>query len=87
MISQIAHIRADSQGGPRFDSAQTEGERRAFENLIVMCPNHHTLIDKVPEQYPVEDLIEMKRQHEAQNRDWTPSPELLAKFSAGVHSR
>lgn len=38
-------------------------ERAAYENLILLCPTHHTLIDGG--NYTVEGLKEMKRTHEA----------------------
>jgi hypothetical protein len=30
----------------------------------LLCPNYHTLIDKVPEDYPVEKLHFLKSQHQ-----------------------
>ncbi|MCB9551939.1 MAG: hypothetical protein H6705_08655 [Myxococcales bacterium] len=40
-------------------------DRDEADNLILLCPTHHTLIDKVPEQYPAELLRRWKAEHEA----------------------
>ena len=41
---QIAHIR-DAMPGNRYDPAMTNDERRAFQNLILLCKPHHELVD------------------------------------------
>lgn len=64
VIGVIAHIRARSEDGPRHDPDMTDDERDEFSNLMVLCPTHHTRIDKNPEKYPPEKLEEWKEQHE-----------------------
>jgi len=81
-IFAIAHIKAESPGGPRFDPNQTDDARRASKNLMLLCPNHHALIDRNPEQFPVETLREMKRIHEQTYANWRPSPKISATFAA-----
>ena len=45
-------------------------QRRDYPNLMVVCPNHHRLIDLLdPEGHPVELLREMKEQHESSSID------------------
>lgn len=85
-VYEIAHIKAENRGGPRYDKHQTDDERRAFDNLMLLCPNHHDLIDKNPKLFPEERLYEMKRQHETTYSNRHPSPELQAAFGASVHS-
>ena len=41
LFAQICHIEAAESGGKRYNSNQTPDERRSFENLILMCANHH----------------------------------------------
>lgn len=67
MFGEIAHIRAAEKSGPRFDATMTNNERRGFDNLLLLCGKHHTLIDHVDtwHQYPRADLEEIKRLHEA----------------------
>jgi nucleoside phosphorylase len=68
LLAEIAHITASSPGGPRFDQGQREEQRHGFENLILLCPNHHALIDSDPERYDSRRLYEMKALHERKIR-------------------
>lgn len=52
VIGEIAHILASSNSGPRSASSDTGIQRDEYDNLIVLCPTHHTLIDKNPSAYP-----------------------------------
>jgi hypothetical protein len=65
-ISYIAHIIADSPDGPRGDTVLSEKLKGGIENLMLMCDEHHRLIDyEDVEGHPVERLRAMKRKHEA----------------------
>lgn len=48
----MAHIFAASDDGPRADANLSKQERGAYENLILLCANCHTVIDKAPDDYP-----------------------------------
>ena len=63
-LSEICHIEAAEEGGERYNPNSDDEERRSFENLILLCPNHHKVTDDV-QTYTVEVLREMKRTHEA----------------------
>jgi len=65
-LGEVCHICAQSHEGPRFNSRQSEEERHSFENLILLCENHHKIIDdkKNIQKYTVEYLIEVKNNHE-----------------------
>ena len=65
VTGRICHIKADSVGGPRYDPQQHNRERHGFANLVLMCPNHHDVIDSDVETYTVEKLLEIKALHEA----------------------
>ena len=67
LVSDICHIEARSQGGPRYNSEQTDVQRDGFENLLLMCKIHHTVIDKEYEFYTVARLKEYKAGHEQKN--------------------
>lgn len=63
-LGEMAHIVADSPDGPRGESDLTPEARDNYSNLILLCPTHHTLIDKNPEEWTVEKLKLMKLEHE-----------------------
>lgn len=66
VVGQICHIHAQCAGGPRFLERQTDEERRAFDNLILMCGVHHTVIDdpKNLDTYTADYLRELKAARE-----------------------
>lgn len=64
IIGEEAHIRARNNGGPRFDESLTSLEIDANSNLILLCRNHHKLVDDQPARFSVKWLSECKRAHE-----------------------
>lgn len=60
----ICHIRARSPGGPRYGAEQTEEQRHAADNLILMCARHSKVIDSEPRRYTVKLLTIFKHEHE-----------------------
>lgn len=65
VTGRICHIRARSERGPRYDATQSEEERHGFENLILMCPIHHDVIDADQDTHSIERLRQIKADHEA----------------------
>jgi len=63
-VGEICHIEAAEEGGERFNASQSNEQRRAFENLLLMCHRHHVKTDDV-DAFPVAKLKEMKQRHEA----------------------
>jgi hypothetical protein len=65
-FAEMAHIIAASSGGPRdVDVSQLSRKERAHHtNVIVLCANCHTKIDKAPDTYPIELLKQWKTRHE-----------------------
>jgi tetratricopeptide (TPR) repeat protein len=61
-IAQICHIEAANEGGPRYNEHQTDEERRAEGNLLLLCYRHHKETDDVAE-YTVQHLQGMKKRH------------------------
>lgn len=60
----VAHIVASSQNGPRGDKILSPQLSDKLENLMLMCGDHHKLIDANEDVYTVEVLKEMKHKHE-----------------------
>lgn len=55
--------------GPRYDNTQTDQERNGFDNLILLCPNHHSVIDNDEKAYTADRLLKMKLDHESKYAD------------------
>lgn len=64
-LGEIAHIKAASPNGPRYDASMTDDERRDYANLILLCGDCNKIIDGNPQKYPVELLYDWKRNHES----------------------
>jgi len=65
LIGEVCHIKGDNPGAARYDPLQTDKERQSYENLVAMCPTHHTVIDDDAESYPTDRILKMKAEHEA----------------------
>lgn len=63
-IGEIAHIISQSPDGPRGDEKLPLEKRNDYSNLILLCPNHHSEIDKSPESWPTTRLQNIKGEHE-----------------------
>lgn len=80
VAGEIAHIRGERQGSARFDQQQPEDERQGYDNLILLCPKHHKLIDRLePERWTVEELHAMKDEHlqHVAEDDWCTDADAL----------
>ena len=87
VTGKICHIKTKKPTGPRYDPNQSDEERDAFENLLLMCPIHHDVIDADPESYGVSRLKEIKARHEAL---WAggnePSDDIAKQFLLNITS-
>src|SRR5271167_3557373 len=63
VIGKICHIKAQNEGGPRYDAGQTAEQRHGYDNLILMCGRHHDVIDDDEDAYTVEYLHRLKAKH------------------------
>jgi hypothetical protein len=69
VLAELAHIVADSREGPRGKEPLSEDARNSHENRIVLCPDHHTVLDSQPMTFSIEVLQQMKRDHLAAIRE------------------
>ena len=60
-----AHIIPWAPQGPRAHGwpGTTEAQRNSYDNIIILCPTCHTLIDAQPNTYTIDDLRRIKREH------------------------
>ncbi|MET7456778.1 hypothetical protein ABZT03_33810 [Streptomyces sp. NPDC005574] len=64
---EIAHIRAVSSGGKRFDPTMSLDEKNTFTNLLLLCKVHHVRVDgHGSDQYSIEILEAWKEQRESE---------------------
>ncbi|NMC36278.1 hypothetical protein GYA49_04510 [Candidatus Beckwithbacteria bacterium] len=66
VLGQECHIRSDKENGPRFDPSYPVEKLNLPDNLILLCRDHHKIIDDLPEKYPIEKLEKIKLDHESQ---------------------
>lgn len=72
VIGEMAHVIAKRPGGPR---GQAIGGGDGYENRILLCPTHHTQVDKASDGiYTSNDLRSWKQKHESNVRDAMSSP-------------
>lgn len=84
VIGEMAHVIGRRPGSAR---AVSTGGPDTYKNLILLCPDDHTHIDKAPDgTFPDETLRDWKRQHEARVRSTgsTAVFETFADLSAAV---
>ncbi|MGW7361102.1 Shedu anti-phage system protein SduA domain-containing protein [Streptomyces sp. NPDC054802] len=62
-LLEVAHISSVSAGGPRFSPSLTSAGGESVDNIIILCPTHHVLVDKNPEIFTSEKLTEMRDAH------------------------
>lgn len=55
---EVAEIRSQQPGGPRFDPAQPRNV--GISNFIVLCPSHHRVIDSDPHRFSAEILERLR---------------------------
>ena|GEM_PF-2486399 len=69
VIGKICHIEAANKNGPRFNGDMNNDQRRSYENLILLCDEHHRIIDNPQNEskYNTEKLVEWKQNHISQN--------------------
>jgi hypothetical protein len=64
LIGEECHIVARKPKGPRGDENFDKEKLDKYNNLVLMCRNHHKVIDDNPEAYPIEKLHQIKQEHE-----------------------
>lgn len=90
----VAHIVASSAKGPRGDKELSPKLSADLDNLMLMCADHHRLIDQAhtgPRDYPVERLKKMKKDHEERVEKFckffhTPESEIVM-FSSPIKGK
>lgn len=53
-VGEAAHIKGEKPKAARYEAAMTDEGRDHVDNLLYLCTDHHTIIDKVPADWPTE---------------------------------
>lgn len=65
VIGEEAHIRSSRVDGPRHDASYSPQLLDSYQNLVLLCPTHHTVIDKEHgEGWPTQKVETIKADHE-----------------------
>jgi hypothetical protein len=67
---EVAFIRSQSEGGARHEPGSPAPD--PMDNLIVLCPKHHRLIDWDPHRFSAAVLRELRTRQQAQPEPSTP---------------
>lgn len=70
-FADFAHIIGDSENGPRGNAINSKKYSNDIENLMLLCLDHHRLVDRAPELYTPDLLRKMKEAHEERIRKAT----------------
>jgi hypothetical protein len=64
-VLEHAHIRSKKPNGPRYDPKYPKDKLDSFDNLILLCPNHHgPVVDaELGRAFKPEDLEKMREDH------------------------
>jgi hypothetical protein len=86
-FGELAHVIAASPGGPRdVPLADVSLEDRAHHsNIILLCANCHTVIDKAPAAYPSEMLRQWKLKRLEEIRAAVSTPKFASRAEARAY--
>ena len=68
VVGHEAHIVSGSPDGPRGHDMMPEEGVDSYDNVILLCPTHHTIVDGAPDIFTRHVMIDMKRTHESRIR-------------------
>lgn len=69
VLGEAAHIFGERDGAARHEPTKLDPFVNSSENLIFLCREHHRLIDRQPNSYPVEMLFGWKEKHEGRIKE------------------
>ena len=81
IIGVAAHIRGEKPGSARHDPNYPADKVNGYDNLIYLCGDHHTQIDKQENTYTVETIVGWKAEHERRMRERTEDALLEVTFA------
>lgn len=83
-FSNVCHIEAAESGGQRYNSISNDDYRRSYENLILLCANHHLETNDV-KKYPTFVLHEIKKNHESKILNLISGQNILSRNPSALN--
>ena len=65
VLGEVCHIHGKGPGSPRWNPELTAEQIHSSSNLILLCRDHHKIVDDQPDTYTAERLREWKETHES----------------------
>jgi hypothetical protein len=87
-FSNICHIEDAKENlhkSDRYNSNMTDVQRADYTNLVLFCPNHHIETNDIT-KYSVENLKEIKRNHETIIRQLISQTNILAQNPSALNT-
>ena len=88
--STVAHIHARREHGPRWNASMSEDDNRSKSNLILLCLEHSSEVDDVPDEYPAEEMrawkVTIRDEYDRFHRSWTITEDQVAEVFAASFS-
>ena len=69
VVGEAAHIAGEKPDAPRYLATMSDVERDHYDNLIYLCGDHHTQIDKQEAHFPISSLLKLKSDHVTKVRE------------------
>lgn len=82
-LSQICHIEGANPQGQRYNSKMTDSQRASYNNLILLCANHHIETNDV-NKYSVSVLKKMREDHERSVLKKISARDILNKYPSSL---
>jgi len=64
VLGEECHIVSGQSGGPRYEPSFPTSELDEYDNLLILCRNHHKMVDDQCDTYTADILRQMKANHE-----------------------
>ncbi len=84
VVGEEAHIVPRSRKGPRGSEPIPQEGVHSYTNIILLCPTHHKIVDKKPQIYTKQYMIDIKSAHEHRVRLNRLSDEYLLEVAAAI---
>ncbi|GAB2863251.1 hypothetical protein [Nocardioides pacificus] len=88
--STVAHIHARRENGPRWNASMSEEDNRSESNLILLCLEHSSEVDDVPDEYPAEQIqawkVTIRDEYDRFHQSWTITEDQVAEVFAASFS-